>query len=131
MRTARIATAGLAAAAMTTALVTASASAATTATTATAHRITVREVLGWCKAGDTMGIDGRTYECVRVTLADAPPSHRLRACERAVSVAIGDGVKLTSGQSTARVRRDCAGMSAAQTAEAEDFTLYLSRQLGV
>ena len=128
MRTARIATAGLAAAAMTTALVTASASAATTAPV---HRITVRQVLGWCKAGDTMGIDGRTYECVRVTLADAPPSHRLRACERAVSAAIGDGVKLTSGGLTARVRRDCAGMSAAQTAEAEDFTLYLSRQLGV
>ena len=128
MNAARIVTAGLAAAAMTTALVTATASAATTAT---AHRITVRQVLGWCKAGDTMGIDGRTYECVRVTLADAPPSHRLRSCERAISAAVGDGVKLTSGQSTVRVRRDCAGMSAAQTAEAEDFTLYLSRQLGV
>ena len=128
MNAARIVTAGLAAAAMTAVLVTGTAA---SAGTAPAHRITVRQVLGWCRAGDTMGIDGRTYKCVRVTLADVPPSGRLRSCERAISAAIGDGVRLTSGGSTARVRRDCSRMSAAQTAQAEDFTLYLSRQLGV
>jgi hypothetical protein len=114
---------------MTTALVTGTTASAST--TAAVHRITVHEVLGWCKAGDTMGIDGRTYKCVRVTLADAPPTRRLRACERAIAAATGDGVKLTSGQPALRVRRDCTGLSAAQTAEAEDFTQYLSRQLGV
>jgi hypothetical protein len=77
----RAATAGLAAAVLVLA------ASAGQATAAAVHRqpVTVREVLGWCKAGDSMGIDGHTYRCVQVAPASAA-ARREPSCAHQLAV---------------------------------------------